>query len=112
MKGWLQDMNRTDLTTVRHTINLNGTWHFQLSEPSGERRERENAGTYIPRTGMMPYGIRFKFRGHGKSKDMAKNRGMPESTRGPKSESMRGRLGMRRMSMFHMMHRTDTMYSD
>lgn len=48
MKGWLQDMNRTDLTTVRHTINLNGTWHFQLTELSGERREGENAGTCPP----------------------------------------------------------------
>lgn len=48
MKGWLQDMDQTDLDAVRYTINLNGPWQFQLVEPTGEARERGNASPCNP----------------------------------------------------------------
>ncbi|MGQ8874997.1 glycoside hydrolase family 2 protein [Paenibacillus sp. TSA_86.1] len=41
-------MNRTDLADVRYTVNLNGTWQFQLAEPTGEPRERRNAAPCSP----------------------------------------------------------------
>ncbi|CAI6084428.1 Beta-galactosidase [Paenibacillus sp. JJ-100] len=42
MKGWLQDMNQSDVMAVRGTMNLNGTWQFQLAGPAGESGEQRN----------------------------------------------------------------------